>query len=78
LVGDHLTAVIIFPRSELDWANRDKKHFPDYFELHMVLSSISLIVSKTLMSIDLDGDWSSEDNPTDISDTDDEDEWYKL
>ena len=30
------------------------------------------------MSIDLDGDWSSEDNPTDISDTDDEDEWYKL
>ena len=26
-------------------------------------------------SVDLNGDYSSEDNATDISDTDDEDEW---
>jgi len=40
-------------------------------QVHIVLSK----VGQTSRSIDLDGDWSSEDNATDISDTDDEDEW---
>ena len=30
------------------------------------------------LSIDLDGDWSSEDTASDISDIDDEEEWNKL
>ena len=41
-----------------------------YTQVHIILSK----VGQTPKSIDLDGDWSSEDNATDISDTD-EDEW---
>jgi len=32
-------------------------------------------VGQTGKSVDLNGDYSSEDNATDISDTDDDDEW---
>jgi len=31
--GCHETAVIILPRSELDRANKDKRHYPDDFEV---------------------------------------------
>ena len=31
--GYHETAVIILPCSELDRANKDKKHYPDNFEV---------------------------------------------
>ena len=61
------------PRSELDRANADRKHYPDNFEIHVVLSKIG----QTPKNTDLEGDWSSEDNTTDISDTDDEEEWNK-
>lgn len=37
----------------------------------MILST----VGQTANSVDLNGDYSSGDNYTDISDTDDEDEW---
>ena len=31
--GSHETAVIILPRSELDRANKDKRHYPEDFEV---------------------------------------------
>ena len=65
------TAVIIFPRSELDKANKDKKHYPESFQVHLCL----LTVGQSSKSVDLNGDYSSEDNDTDLSDTDDEDSW---
>ena len=65
------TTVIIFPRSELDKANKDKKHYPDNFQVHLCLSN----VGQPSNSVDLNGDYSSEDNDTDLSDTVDEGEW---
>jgi len=32
--GSHDTAVIILPRSELDRANKDKRHYPEDFEVN--------------------------------------------
>ena len=40
-------------------------------QVHIVLSTVGQPGS----SVDLNGDYSSEDNATDISDTDEEDEW---
>ena len=65
------TDVIIFSRMELDKAYKDKKHFPEKFEVHIYLST----KGQSSKSVDLSGDYSSEDNDTDISDTDEEDEW---
>ena len=42
-----------------------------FIQVHIVLST----VGQSSNSLDLNGDYSSEDNDTDISDTDDEDEW---
>ena len=42
-----------------------------FIQVHVVLSN----VGNPGNSVDLNGDYSSEDNDTDISDTDDEDEW---
>jgi len=69
---DHNTAVLILPRTELDQANVDRKHYPDDFEVHLVLSK----VGGKSKSINLDGDNWSLESATDLSDTD-EDEWER-
>ena len=65
------TDVIIFPRTELDKAYKDKKHYPDNFQVHLYLQT----EGQPFKSVNLSGDYSSKGNNTDLSDTDDEDSW---
>ena len=67
-------ANVIFPRSELDKANKDKKHYPDNFQVYLHLSTSG----HPSNSDDLNGDHSSEDNDTDLSVTDDKDLWVLI
>ena len=62
------TTVVIFPRSELDKANEDKKHYPDNFQVHLCL----IDVGDLSKSVDVSGDYSFKDND---AYTDDEDSW---
>lgn len=65
--------VIILPKDELDKANKDKKHYPPSFQVHIVLSEV---ISDGL-ECDLDAEDSVSDagsDDTNLSDTDPEDE----
>ena len=60
---------IIFPQAELDKANKDTKHYPDNFQVHLCFEAVIHLPEQ----FDLSSDYSSEDSVTDFSDTDDED-----
>ena len=63
------TGVIIFSQSELD-TNMDKKYYPDNFQVYLCLSTAT-------KSVDFSSDFYSEDNITNISDTNDRDSLEK-
>ena len=63
------TDVIIFSQSELD-TDIDKKYYPDNFQVYLCLSTAT-------KSVDFSSDFYSEDNITNISNTDDEDSLEK-
>jgi phosphatidylinositol-3,4,5-trisphosphate 3-phosphatase/dual-specificity protein phosphatase PTEN len=75
--------VIVLPQDELDKANKDRKHFPHNFQVHVVLSEVNQEAEIESEDIKLDPssdhegearvDYYEEDE--NLSDTDSEDEW---
>lgn len=81
--------VIILPQHELDKANKDKRHFPGSFQVHVVLSEVNQEVENDGLKINPPPSSSSSsdnegearvdycDEDENLSDTDSEDEWDK-
>jgi phosphatidylinositol-3,4,5-trisphosphate 3-phosphatase/dual-specificity protein phosphatase PTEN len=72
-----LYKVVIFPKSELDKANKDKKRFPSQFKVHMIISEIDNpnTVVDCQIPVDEDELYDHEVDEDNLSDTDEEDEW---
>lgn len=74
--------VIILPQDELDKANKDKKHYPANFQVHVVLSEVDQEVESNDLKMedspsDHEGEVRDFDDDENLSDTDSEDEWDK-